>query len=104
MALQLNTAQRILIINLLKEGFEAKLIVTEASRSVRTVQRIRLKMDSGPKCYPKTNRVGRRGCITPLMQKPWDILIAQPYMYRCAMADFLCRRFRKRISDRLCDE
>jgi hypothetical protein len=30
-----------------------------------------------------------------------DILIEQPYLYRCEMADFLYRRFRKRISDRL---
>jgi len=29
-----------------------------------------------------------------------DMLIKQPYMYRCEMADFLYRKFRKRISER----
>jgi hypothetical protein len=43
MAPQLNAAQHILIKTLLKEGFETKLIATEASYSVRAVQRIRLK-------------------------------------------------------------
>jgi hypothetical protein len=36
-ALQLDAAQHILIETLLKEGFETKLIVLEASYSVRTV-------------------------------------------------------------------
>jgi hypothetical protein len=43
MAPQLNAAQHILIKTLLKERFETKLIATEASCSVRAVQRIRLK-------------------------------------------------------------
>jgi hypothetical protein len=43
MAPQLDAAQHILIKALLKEGFETKLIASEASCSVRAVQRIRLK-------------------------------------------------------------
>jgi hypothetical protein len=43
MAPQLNAAQHILIKTLLKEGFEIKRIATEASYSVRAVQRIHLK-------------------------------------------------------------
>ena len=50
---------------------------------------------------PRTNCVGRRSCITSPMQKALrDILIERPYLYRCEMADFFYRRFRKRISER----
>ena len=50
---------------------------------------------------PRTNRVGRCNCITSPMQKALcDILIERSYLYRCEMADFLYRRFRKRISER----
>jgi hypothetical protein len=68
---------------------------------VRTVQRIRLKRHQFQMLTPRTNRIGRRSCITSPMQKALcDILIEQPYLYRCEIADFLYRRFRKRISDR----
>jgi hypothetical protein len=91
-----------LIKTLLKQGFETKLIATEASCSMRAVQRIRLmSQQSEMPTTPRTNRVGRRSCITPPMQKSLcDILTEQPYLYRCEMADFLFRRFYKRISDR----
>jgi hypothetical protein len=49
----------------------------------------------------RTSRVGRRRCITsPIEKALCDVLIEQPYLYRCEMADFLYRRFRKRISER----
>jgi hypothetical protein len=91
MAPQLNAAQHILIKALLKEGFETKLIATEASCSVHAVQRIRLKRQQPEMpTTPRTNRVGRRRYIMPSMQKAlYDILIEQPYLYRCEMADFL---------------
>jgi hypothetical protein len=77
---QLNTTQHILIKSLLKQGFENKLIASEASCSVRAVQRIRLKQFEMP--TPRTNRVGRRSCITSLIQKALcDILIEKPYLY-----------------------
>ena len=99
MAPQLDTAQHILIETLLNKGFETKLIASEASCSVRAVQRIRLKQFEMP--TPRTNRVGRRSCITSPMQKALcDILTEKLYLYRCEMADLLYRRFRKRISDR----
>ena len=101
MAPQLDAAQHILIKTLLTKGFETKLIASEASCSVRAVQRIRLKRQQFEMPTPRTNRVGRRSCITSPMQKALcDILIEQPYLYRCEMADFLYRRFRKRISER----
>jgi hypothetical protein len=101
MAPQLNAAQHILIETLLKEGFETQLIATEASCSVRAVQRIRLKRQQFEMPTPRTNRVGRRSCITSLMQKALcDVLIEQPYLYRCEMTDFLYCRFRKRILER----
>jgi hypothetical protein len=76
MAPQLNAAQHILIKSLLKEGFENKLIALEASCSVRAVQRIRLKTQQSDMPTPRTNRVGRRSCITAPMQKALcDILI-----------------------------
>jgi hypothetical protein len=66
---------------------------------VRAVQRIQRQQIEMP--TPRTNRVGRRSCITPPMRKALcDILIEQPYLYRCEMAEFLYRRFRKRISER----
>ena len=96
---QLNATQHILIKSLLKQGFENKLIASEASCSVRAVQRIRLKQFEIPTL--RTNRVGRRSCITSPMQKVLcDILIEKLYLYRCEIADLLYRRFRKRISDR----
>jgi hypothetical protein len=101
MAPQLDAAQHILIKILLKEGFETKLIALEASCSVRAVQRIRLKRQQFEMPTPRTNRVGRCSCITPPMRKALcDILIEQPYLYRCEMADFLYCRFCKRISER----
>src|SRR5271167_4371829 len=101
MAPQLDAAQHILIKTLLKEGFETELIASEASCSVRAVQRIRLKRQQFEMPNPRTNRVGRRSCITPPMRKAlYDILIEQPYLYRCEMADFLYRKFRRRISER----
>jgi hypothetical protein len=99
MAPQLDAAQHVLIKSLLKEKFETKLIALEASCSVRAVQRIRLQQFEMP--TPRTNRVGRRSCVTPHMRKSLcDRLIKRPYLYRCEMADFLYRRFRKRISER----
>ena len=99
MAPQLDAAQHILIKALLKEGFETELIASEASCSVRAIQRICLKRQQLEMPTPRTNRVGRRSCITSPMQKALhDILIERPYL--CEMADFLYRRFRKRISER----
>jgi hypothetical protein len=70
MAPQLNAAQHILIKTLLKEGLQTKLIATEASWSVRAVQRIRLKrQQSEMPTSQRISRIGRRSCITPLMQK-----------------------------------
>jgi hypothetical protein len=101
MAPQLDAAQHILIKTLLKEEFETKLIASEASCSVRAVQRIRLKRQQFEMPTPRTNRVGRRSCITSHMQKALcDVLIEQPYLYRCEMADFLYSRFGKRILER----
>jgi hypothetical protein len=67
MAPQLDAAQHILIETLLKEGFETKLIASEASCSVRAVQRIRRKRQLFEMPTPRTNRVGRRSCITSPM-------------------------------------
>jgi len=67
MAPQLDTAQHILIETLLNKGFETKLIASEASCSVRAVQRIRLKQFEMP--IPRINRVGRHSCITSPTQK-----------------------------------
>jgi len=101
MAPQLEAAKHILIETLLKQGFENKLIASEASCSVRTVQRIRLKGEQFEMPTPRTNRVGRRSCITsPMREALLDKLTEQSYLYRCEMADFLYRRFRERISDR----
>jgi len=98
----MNAAQHILINALLKEGFDTNLIATEASCSVRAVQRIRLKRQlSEMPNRQRTKTVGRRSRITPPMKEALcDTLIKQPYLYRCEMADFLYRRFRKRISER----
>jgi hypothetical protein len=98
---QLDAAQHILIKSLLKQKFETKLIASEASCSMRAVQRIRLKRQQSEIPTPRTNRVGCRSCITlPIQKALCDILIKQPYLYRCEMADFLYRRFCKRISER----
>lgn len=99
---QLNAAQHILINALLKEGFDTKLIATEASCSVRAVQRIRLKRQLSEMPNPQRSKtVGRRSRITlPMQEALCDMLIKQPYLYRCEMADFFYRRFRKRISER----
>ena len=101
MAPQLDAAQHILIETLLKEGVDTKLIASEASCSVRAVQRIRLKRHLSEMSTPRINCVGRRSCITSPMQGALcDKLIEQSYLYRCEMADFLYRRFGKRVSER----
>jgi hypothetical protein len=100
MAPQLDAAQHILIETLLNKGFEAELIASEASCSVRAVQRIRRKRQLFEMPIPRTNRVGRRSCIASPMQKAFDKLTEQPYLYQCKMADFFYRRFCKRISER----
>jgi hypothetical protein len=101
MAPQLDAAQHILIETLLNKGFETKLIASEASCNVRAVQRIRRKRQLFEMPIPRTNRVGRRSCITSPMRKAFfDKLTEQPYLYRCEMTDFFYRRFRKRISER----
>ena len=101
MAPQLDAAQHILVEILLSGGFETKLVASEASCSVRTVQRIRRNRQQLEMSTSRPNRVGRRSCITALMGKAlYDILIEQPYLYRCEMIDFLYRRFRKRVSKR----
>jgi len=98
---QLDAAKHILIETLLKQGFENKLIASEASCSVRAVQRIRLKRQQFEMPTPRTNRVGRRSCITSPMQKAFsDKLTEQPYLYRCEMADFFYHRFCNRILER----
>ena len=101
MAPQLDAAQHILIKTLLKEGFETKPIASEASCSVRAVQRIRPKRQQFEMPTLRTNRVGRRSCITSPMQKALrDILIKRPYLYQCEMVNFLYRRFCKWILER----
>jgi hypothetical protein len=101
MAPQLDAAQHILIETLLNKGFETKLIASEASCSVRAVQRIRRKRQLFEMPIPRTNHVGRRSCITSPMQKAFfDKLTEQPCLYRCEMADFFYYRFRKRILER----
>jgi transposase len=97
----LNAAQHILIETLLQEGFETKLIATKASCSIRAVQRIHRKRQQPEMSTPRTNHVGRRSCITSPMKKAlFDTLTEQPYLYRCEMAVFLYRRFRRKISER----
>jgi hypothetical protein len=101
MASQLNAAQHILINTLLKEGFETKLIASEASCSAHAVQRIRLKRQQSEMPTPRTKR-SRHSCITSPMKKIFfDALTEQPYLFRCEMADLFYRRFRKKISERL---
>lgn len=98
---QLDAATHILIESLLKEEFETKLIALEASCSVRIAQRERRKRHQSEMPTPRTNRAGRRSCITPTMQEAlFDILIKQPYLYRCEMAGLFYRRFRKKVSER----
>jgi transposase len=99
MAPQLDAAKHILIKTLLKEEFKPKLIASVALCSIRAVQRIRLKQFEMP--IQRANRAGRRSCITPAMENALcDLLLEQPYLYRSEMADFLYRKFRKRISER----
>jgi hypothetical protein len=104
---QPDAARYILIKALLKEGFETKLIASEALCSVSAVQRIRPKRQQFEMPTPRTNRVGRRSCIMLLMIKfLCDILIKRPYLYRCEIADFFIVGFeksnRKDQSVRLC--
>jgi hypothetical protein len=56
MAPQLDAAQHILIESLLNKGFETKLIASEASCSVRAVQRIRRKRQLFEMPILRTNR------------------------------------------------
>jgi hypothetical protein len=101
MAPHLNAAQHILINTLLNKGFETELIASQASCSARAVQRIRLKRQLSEMPTQRTKRVGCRSSITSLIKKAFfDTLTEQPYLYRCEMADFFYRRFRKRISER----
>src|SRR6266576_2253069 len=100
MAPPLDAATHILIETLLTQGFENKLIASKAKCSKRAVQRIRRKRQQPEMPTPRTKR-GRRSCISSPMKKAFfDTLTEQPYLYRCEMADFLYRRFRKRISER----
>ena len=90
MAPHMDAAQHLLIKTLLMRGFENKLIASAASRSIRTVQKIRLKTLQFDMPTPRTNHVGRRGCIPTAIQKALcDKLIEQPYLYRYEMVDFL---------------
>jgi hypothetical protein len=98
---QLDAERHILIESLLKQGFENKLIASKALCSIRTVQRERRKRQQLEMLTPRTNHVGRLSCITSSMQKALlNVLIKQPYLYRCEMADFFYRRFRRRVSER----
>lgn len=99
MAPQLDEAQRLLIKTLLKKGFDTKLIASKALCSVRTVQRIRRERDKLP--TRRTARRGRRSCIAAPMQEALRNKLAERSdIYQCEMADFLYRKFRKRISER----
>jgi hypothetical protein len=69
MAPQLDATQHILIETLLKEGFETKLIASEASCSMRAIQRIRLKSQHLEMSTPRTDRIGYCSYITSPMQK-----------------------------------
>ena len=94
MAPHLDAAQHLLIKTLLMRGYEPNLIASEASCSVRAVQRIRLRTQQFEMFTPRANRVRHRGHITlPMRQALCDKLIEQPYLYRYEMADFLYRRF-----------
>ena len=66
MAPQLNAAQHILINALLKEGLETKLIATEASCSVHTVQRIPSEETTDSNAYFKS-------------KARWVSQLSQPY-------------------------
>jgi transposase len=100
MAPPLDAATHILIETLLTQGFENKLIASNAKCSKRAVQKIRRKRRQPEMLTPRTKR-GRRSCITPPMKKTFfDTLTEQPYLYRCEMADLLYRRYRRKISER----
>jgi hypothetical protein len=66
MAPQLDAAQHILIKTLIKEEFETKLIASVALRSVRAVQRIRLKQFG----VPTPKNIPCRPSVAALHQ-PW---------------------------------
>jgi hypothetical protein len=72
MAPQLDAAKHLLIETLLKQGFENKLIASEASCNVRAVQRIRLKRQQFEMLTQRANRVGRRSYITSPMRKAFS--------------------------------
>ena len=91
---------------LLRKELETNFSTLSSLVCVRAVQRIRQQFEIPT---PRTNRVGRRSCITSPMQKTvCGTLIDQPYLYRHEMADFLYYRLRKRISERsicyICDQ
>lgn len=101
MAPHLDATQRTLIGTLLTKGFETKLIASEASYTARAVQRIRREMQQSKMPTRRTARLGRRSCTTsPMQEALCNMLIKEPYIYRCEMADFLYRRFGARISER----
>lgn len=104
MAPHLDAAKHILINTLLENGVETKIIALEASCTVRTVQRVqkaRQKRQQPEMRAQRADRVGRRSCITlPMQEALCDFLTERPYLYRSEMAEFLYRRFRKRVSER----
>ena len=100
MAPQLDSVKRILIQSLLTQDFDSQIIASEASCSVRTVQRIKSERQQSDMPALKTTRAGRRSRMTSAMQKALlDILVKQPYMYRSEMENFLYRHFKTRISE-----
>ena len=97
MAPQLNTAQHILIENLLKARFETKLIASEASCSRARRPENPSEETSSPKCPPTPHEQTVKAALhRPCRKSLCDVLVEQPDLYRCGMADFLYRRFRKK--------
>ena len=81
------------------QSFAKRRVWDQANSHRSIVQRLKRQQFEMP--TPRTNRVGRCSYITSPMQKALhDILIERPYLYRCEMAEFLYRRFCKRISER----
>ncbi|KAI1839588.1 hypothetical protein JX266_014202, partial [Neoarthrinium moseri] len=101
MAPQLESWRRDLIKSMIKLDFDNKVIASEASCNVRTVQRIRLEK-AGPR-MTSANRTtaGRRSSITAPMRKALcDILTERPDMYRSELVEFLDDKFGIKVSER----
>jgi transposase len=98
---QLDFLQRNQIKSMLKLGYTNRIIASDASCSIRAVQRIRLKREASDTLTTIRARVGRRSSITPTMRKALRyILTERPDMYRDELIDFINKNFGKRVSER----